>query len=83
MGGPVRNFCPGCGQPATARRIDWTYLVEQVRYGILNLDRGLGYSLRNLLLRPGRLMRDYVEGRRARQVKPLPLCCWGPRRWYS
>lgn len=77
LGGPVRNFCPGCGQPATARRIDWTYLVEQVRHGVLNLERGLGYSLRNLLLRPGRLMRDYIEGRRARQVRPLPLLLLG------
>ena len=72
-GEPGNNFCPACGQPARARRIDWHYLSEQVRHGVLNLDRGLPYSLRNLLLRPGRLMRDYIEGRRARQVRPLPL----------
>ncbi|MCD9027412.1 DUF3667 domain-containing protein [Luteimonas sp. BDR2-5] len=37
------------------------------------MDRGLLYTLRELMLRPGHLIRGYVEGRRARHVKPLVL----------
>ena len=37
------------------------------------MDRGIFYSLKELMLRPGHLMRDYIEGRRANQVKPLLL----------
>src|SRR5690606_22180734 len=72
-GEPGHMFCPACGRQARAPRIDWHYLAEQVRHGILNLERGFLYSLCNLLLRPGRLIRDYSDGQRARQVKPLTL----------
>ncbi len=72
-GDALLNFCSACGRPTGQRRIDWSYLVEQVRHGLLNLDRGLPYSLGSVLLRPGRLIRDYIEGRRARQVKRLTL----------
>lgn len=37
------------------------------------MDRGIFYSLKELMLRPGHLMRAYIEGRRANQVKPLLL----------
>jgi len=40
---------------------------------VLHMDRGILYSLKELLLRPGHLMRGYLEGRRAKQVKPLLL----------
>src|SRR5690606_30555540 len=72
-GDPGHRFCPACGRQARAPRIDWHYLAEQVRHGILNLERGFLYALCNLLLRPGRLIRDYIDGQRARQVKPLTL----------
>jgi hypothetical protein len=37
------------------------------------MDRGLFYSLKQLMLRPGRFMRDYIDGRRGHQAKPLML----------
>jgi hypothetical protein len=40
---------------------------------VLHMDRGILYSLKELMLRPGHLMRAYLEGRRAKQVKPLLL----------
>jgi len=35
------------------------------------MDRGILYSLKELMLRPGRLMRDYINGRRGHQAKPM------------
>ncbi len=37
------------------------------------MDRGIFYSVKHLILRPGHFIRDYIQGRRARHVKPLML----------
>ncbi|MGX9721138.1 DUF3667 domain-containing protein [Stenotrophomonas acidaminiphila] len=71
--GPEQKFCPGCGQPTPARRIDWGYVGHELEHGVLQMDRGLLYSLKLLMLQPGRLLRDYIEGRRGNQAKPLLL----------
>ena len=71
--GSGQKFCPACGQPTPARRIDWHFLGHEIEHSVLHMDRGIFYSLKELMLRPGHLMRDYIEGRRANQVKPLLL----------
>ena len=69
--GALQKFCPACGQPTPAHRIDWHFLGHELEHSVLHMDRGILYSLKELMLRPGHLMRDYIGGRRARQVKPL------------
>lgn len=69
--GAPQKFCPACGQPTPAHRIDWHFIGHELEHSVLHMDRGLLYSLKELMLRPGYLMRDYVNGRRGRQVKPL------------
>ena len=71
--GAEQKFCPACGQPTPASRIDWRFMWNEFEHGVLQMDRGILYSLKELMLRPGRLMRDYLEGRRARQARPFPL----------
>jgi hypothetical protein len=71
--GADQQFCPACGQPTPAPRIDWPFLRQEMQQTVLQMERGLLYSLTHLMVRPGHLMRDYIEGRRASQVKPLPL----------
>lgn len=70
---PEQKFCPACGQPTPAHRIDWHFLGHELEHSVLHMDRGIFYSLKELMLRPGHLMRDYIEGQRAKQVKPLML----------
>ena len=71
VSGADQKFCPNCGQPTPAHRIDWHFLGHELEHSVLHMDRGILYALRELMLRPGRLMRDYIEGRRGNQVKPL------------
>ncbi|MBP6749338.1 MAG: DUF3667 domain-containing protein [Xanthomonadaceae bacterium] len=71
--GADQKFCPACGQPTPAHRIDWHFLGHELEHSVLHMDRGIFYSLKNLMLRPGHFIRDYIEGRRAHQVKPLML----------
>ena len=71
--GPEQKFCPACGQPTPAHRIDWHFLGHELEHSVLHMDRGILYSLKEVMLRPGQLMRAYLEGRRANQVRPLLL----------
>lgn len=71
--GPEQKFCPACGQPTPAHRIDWHFLGHELEHSVLHMDRGILYSLKELMLRPGHLMRAYLDGQRAKQVKPLLL----------
>lgn len=73
IAGPDQKFCPACGQRTPAHRIDWHFLGHEFEHSVLQMDRGILYSLKELMLRPGHLMRDYLDGRRGHQVKPLPL----------
>ena len=70
---PGQKFCPTCGQPTPAHRIDWHFLGHELEHSVLHMDKGILYSLKNLMLRPGHFIRDYIEGRRANHVKPLLL----------
>ncbi|MDB5791543.1 MAG: hypothetical protein JWQ80_1567 [Massilia sp.] len=67
------QFCQGCGQPAhlhvpSAREFLHEFIAHYVA-----LEGKLWKSLALLLFRPGRLTRDYIEGKRARYVEPLRL----------
>jgi hypothetical protein len=68
-----QKFCPACGQPTPVHRIDWHFLGHELEHSVLHMDRGILYSLKELMLRPGHLIRGYLDGRRAKQVKPLLL----------
>ncbi len=71
--GSEQKFCPACGQPTPMHRIDWHFLGHELEHSVLHMDRGILYSLKELMLRPGHLMRAYLDGQRAKQVKPLLL----------
>src|SRR4051794_23466551 len=73
IAGTDQKFCPACGQPTPAHRIDWHFLGHELEHSVLHMDRGILYSLKELMLRPGHLMRSYLDGRRVDQVKPLLL----------
>lgn len=70
---PGQHFCPTCGQPTPVHRIDWHFLGHEFEHSVLHMDRGLLYTLKSMVLRPGHFIRDYIEGRRAGHVKPLFL----------
>ena len=68
--GPV---CHNCGQ------VDDTYhrsagaLVRQIIDGFINLDGRVARTLPRLMVRPGRVSRDYLSGKRARFIPPFRL----------
>jgi hypothetical protein len=65
------NFCPGCGQKATVKRIELTELISSVPHAIFHIDRGILYNIKSLAARPGKSIRDYIKGKRIRFMNPV------------
>lgn len=66
------RFCPECGQPTHVHR-SLLHLVEEVLHGVLHFDARIWRTLPLLALNPGRLTREWVQGKRTRFVSPLAL----------
>jgi hypothetical protein len=65
-------YCSACGQQAHLHR-SVLHAFEEVLHGITHFDSKLWNTLPLLAVRPGKLTRDYVHGRRARYVAPVAL----------
>ncbi len=65
-------FCHACGQKAHLHR-SIGHIFEELVHGVLHWDSKGWRTLPLLVAQPGRLTRDYVEGKRARYIAPLSL----------
>ncbi len=66
------NFCSNCGQAAHVHRT-LLHLGEELLHGVMHFDGRLWRTLPLLILNPGRLTREWVQGRRTRYVSPLAM----------
>lgn len=58
-------------QPAP-ERITIRHLINDLLL-IANLEKGFGYTVKQLLLRPRKAIREYLEVNRRRMMKPFPM----------
>jgi len=73
-GTPLQGpWCHACGQSGEDFHRSIVRLVGEVVEGLLHMDGRLWRTLPDLLFRPGRLTRSYLEGHRAPQIPPLRL----------
>jgi len=66
----VGKFCSDCGFPKEPKRIDRHYIIDEIS-SVLNFDKGLFYTIRELLIRPGDTVKNFIDGDRGRIVKPI------------
>lgn len=66
------NFCSNCGQKKYAR-IDRKYIMDEFQYSFLHMNKGFLYTIKSLIINPGKTARDYIEGNRAKHYKPILL----------
>lgn len=66
------NFCSNCGQPTHVHR-SLLHLVEEVLHGVVHFDGRIWRTLPLLAMNPGRLTREWIQGRRTRYVSPLAI----------
>ena len=65
------SYCSDCGQRADARIVSLWQFIGDVLDDLLNLDSRLWRTLLPLLVRPGRLTSDYLDGKRASYLPPF------------
>lgn len=72
-GEPVSGrFCANCGQPTHVHR-SLLHLGEEVLHGVMHFDARIWRTLPLLAFNPGRLTREWIQGRRTRYVSPLAI----------
>jgi hypothetical protein len=66
------KFCAECGQPTHVHRT-LLHLFEEILHGVMHFDARIWRTLPLLAFNPGRLTREWVQGKRTRYVSPLAL----------
>jgi hypothetical protein len=66
-------FCYFCGQPDRNFMRFFPVLLRDLMEDLLDLDSRFVRTMKPLLFKPGRLTRDYMEGRRFRYAPPMRL----------
>lgn len=64
------DFCSKCGNPKNLKRIDGGYILSEI-VGVLNFDKGILYTIKELFLRPGKNIHEFIHNDRNRIVKPI------------
>ncbi len=67
------NYCAQCGEPYKAKPITLHALLHDVFHFFTHLDKGFGYTLKQLIIAPGSMQRCYVEGERTKHQKPFSM----------
>ena len=66
------DYCHACGQHAHVHRTLGAFF-HNLAHGVLHFEGKVWRTLPLLVWHPGRLTRDYVDGKRARFVSPMAL----------
>ena len=67
------NFCSNCGQKTNTVRLNWHYIQDELKYTFLHINKGLLFTVKQLLTRPGNSVREFIEGKRVQHYKPILL----------
>lgn len=68
----IGSHCHNCGQTAHVHRTLGAFFHDLL-HGVFHFEGKIWRTLPLLILRPGRLTREYIDGRRASYVSPLAL----------
>lgn len=61
------KFCSGCGQKADTHRITFkNFIFHDVLHGTFHIDKGILFTAKQALFRPGQAALDYIAGKRKR-----------------
>lgn len=64
------NYCPNCGRLVKLKRINGRYIFNEITQ-VLNLEKGILYTIRELAIRPGENVKHFISEDRNRLVKPI------------
>ncbi len=61
------KYCSGCGQKADTHRISLkNFIFHDILHGTFHLEKGILFTAKGALTRPGKAALDYIAGKRSR-----------------
>lgn len=66
------NYCPNCGQSAKLKRIDKHYISHEFLH-LFHFEKGFFFNVKELLLRPGISIKEFLYKNRNKHMKPVPF----------
>ena len=67
------NYCNQCGQSYKVKRISIPGLLRDVLHFFTHIEKGFGFTLKQLIIAPGHMQRTYIEGKRSIHQKPFSM----------
>jgi len=67
------NFCPSCGQQNRSTQASIKHLASDFLQDYFGFDSKIWNSFRPLLFAPGKMTKDYLEGKRNQFIPPIRL----------
>jgi len=67
------KYCSNCGQSFKIKRITIPALLRDLLYFFTHMEKGFGYTLKQLIIAPGHMQRSYIKGRRIIHQKPFSM----------
>ncbi|MDB0601419.1 DUF3667 domain-containing protein [Tenacibaculum maritimum] len=65
------NFCPECGQKNKGLKLTFSNFIKEVFKGFITWDSKFWNTIIPLLIKPGKISKDYIEGKRIRYANPF------------
>ncbi|PSQ85460.1 MAG: hypothetical protein BRD30_10665 [Bacteroidetes bacterium QH_2_63_10] len=66
-------YCSQCGQKAADRVVPIWHMINEALEAVIELDMRVLHTFPKFLFLPGRLTKEYVNGRRKRYIRPFRL----------
>ncbi len=67
------KFCSACGQSYNVKRVTLSSIIREVIHTFTHFEKGFGYTLKELIVHPGIIQKNYLEGRRKSYQKPFSM----------
>jgi uncharacterized membrane protein len=67
------HYCSHCGAPTHVKRITLNGLLHDIFHFFTHLDKGFGYTLKQLAITPGHMQRRFIEGDRRNHQKAFSM----------
>ena len=67
------KYCPNCGEKNGIKKITLASIIEDTFSSVTNMDRGFLYNIKALILKPQKLITDYILGKRRGILNPISL----------
>lgn len=64
------DFCGSCGQARELKKIDRNYAIQEFM-GVIGYEKGFIFTCKELLVKPGQVIQEYVNRNRQKITKPV------------